>query len=58
MEELKKCPFCGGEASCDMNILLQDGSFEWSVECNDCGVMTYGYKDPKKAMEVWNRRVE
>lgn len=51
MDELKPCPFCGGEA-------YLESVFDWvCVECNGCKVSTKAYEDPKEAEEVWNRRV-
>ncbi len=41
MEELKKCPFCGGEASFsiknDFSRNLIKG-YEFNIRCNKCGV--------------------
>ena len=58
MEELKKCPFCGGEADCSESMMLSNGSFEWAVECVECGAITCGFKTPRQAMQAWNKRVE
>jgi hypothetical protein len=53
MEELKKCPFCGGEATTYKN---KAGFF--GVMCKDtpfCCTMT-GYNTREKAIEAWNTR--
>lgn len=54
MAELKKCPFCGGEA-----FLYQSGNtscgFFGEVICKKCGVRTERvYKN--LAIKVWNNR--
>ena len=51
MDELKPCPFCGGEAEyysdCDMV----------KVHCSVCGANTSGWFDePEEATADWNRR--
>lgn len=72
MEELKKCPFCGGEASVKMEHKHSIGWTIWCT-CNKCHAETSGYcpdlskehraldniDDCKKlAIKEWNRRVE
>ena len=62
MDNLKTCPFCGGEAYYSYN----DGS--WYVACFDCGSkefesMAFGYPPSNmkerrdEAIKRWNRRV-
>lgn len=55
MEELKPCPFCGGEA-----VLFAYEIFcEHSVRCKSCYCGTEeGYRTGKEAIEAWNRRIE
>lgn len=52
-DELKPCPFCGGEAiidGCDDTL--------WIVVCKECNA-SIGYKETKEeAIEAWNRRIE
>lgn len=72
MEELKKCPFCGGEASVKME---HKHSIGWTIwcGCKNCYAESSGYcpdltnenialgnieKCKKLAIEAWNRRVE
>ena len=50
-EELKRCPFCSGEAS-----IRQDYEGFWRVQCGDCGIQTLNYIKPEYAIKVWNRR--
>lgn len=72
MKELKKCPFCGGEARLKMECKRDIGWTIW-CECNSCYAKIPGYcpkltkenmaleniKDcEKSAIEQWNRRVE
>ena len=61
MEELKPCPFCGGEALLEEFIVRK--GFEACVVCTGCLVTmptsTYdeSEKAARKAIEAWNRRV-
>ena len=60
MAELKKCPFCGGEAySYKSKNLL--GEMFCGIECesNECIVHTMiaEYPTEEKAIEQWNNRV-
>lgn len=55
MDELKPCPFCGGEA----DYYLGDGGY---VQCSHClATIPYRYELPygegkKQAITAWNRR--
>lgn len=51
MEELKKCPFCGGEAK------IVGYSLFWIV-CEECLAETAGFATKEEAIKAWNRRVE
>lgn len=55
-EELKKCPFCDGEAVKKEFHKLMDPYNFWYIECQNCYAKTGGYRVPKKAIEAWNRR--
>lgn len=58
MTELKRCPFCGGEAEIIEHIF---GTLEHSygVECTDCGAKTWQfYSEKTDVIEAWNRRAE
>jgi hypothetical protein len=50
MEELKLCPFCGGEADWSAGI----GWF--AIVCQTCFVETEAYSSADDAQGVWNRR--
>lgn len=50
MEQLKPCPFCGGEA--------YFYEFERCIGCLNCGVETVSYHTEEEAIEAWNRRIE
>lgn len=56
MEELKPCPFCGGEAR------IQTFHFRYRVGCgtNGCiaGRFNRAFDTPEKAAAAWNRRAE
>ena len=58
MEELKKCPFCGGEGILKVNHGFNKEVVSAFVYCGECGVNTLSYALEKTAKEVWNRRVE
>ena len=59
MEQLKKCPFCGGEA--DVFKASDLGDFSWNsdrftVKCRSCFCGTGLYSDSERAIEMWNTR--
>ena len=71
-DNLKPCPFCGGEAALKSNEYgcgvydcagaLVDTYYEkptvfW-CECNECGAMATGCDTFGEAIEAWNRRVD
>ena len=51
MNELKKCPFCGGRVAMNQDY---EGFYVSCVE-EDCVVMTNSYAE-KEAVEKWNTR--
>lgn len=51
-DELKPCPFCGGEAE-----ILQRGAMSTSIRCKDCGCRTGECAYEDAAIFNWNRRV-
>lgn len=53
-EELKPCPFCGGEAV----LISNDKEQLYSVECQSCDCGTCDHLGPEIAIDVWNRRVK
>ena len=57
MDELKPCPFCGGEARLEPELKsVEDYSdFHW-VTCRECYAMSLGTYGEDKAIEAWNRR--
>ena len=60
MEELKPCPFCGGEAEVTDEDSYGFSNGDWFVCCNECH--TYlgfdsQYETPQEAIEAWNRRI-
>lgn len=58
MEELKKCPFCGGEAILEVYYGFNKEVIFSYVYCRECGVSTRSYALEKTAQEAWNRRME
>lgn len=57
MNELKPCPFCGGEARI-RDFTMVDLEPEIDVFCINCGAQTFVYETKDDAIEAWNRRVE
>lgn len=56
MEELKKCPFCGGEAE-NEGLKGFDGKVIIArVVCKQCGASTKSYASANGANEAWNNR--
>ena len=53
-QELKRCPFCGGQAMERTGLYKGDFSY---VYCPTCGVRTLQYSDIKDAIKDWNTRV-
>lgn len=59
-DELKKCPFCGGEA--ELSHTYEAGKFSFVI-CVQCGVrirlipISYEYSSDKEAIKAWNERV-
>lgn len=53
LNELKPCPFCGGE-----NVKTQYELFRPYIICYKCHAQTPCYNDYKSAKEAWNRRVD
>lgn len=51
-EELKPCPFCGGE-----NIIVSNWGM-WRCWCRDCGAKSNDEIYRKDAVNAWNRRTE
>jgi Lar family restriction alleviation protein len=62
--ELKPCPFCGGEAYTYTAINIEKGIRRryWLVHCKKCGLNypTGSHKcfEELKAIECWNRRAD
>lgn len=51
MEELRKCPFCGGEAETRCAV-----AYAGYVECLSCGSHTKICYTKSEAIAAWNRR--
>lgn len=57
-DNLKPCPFCGGQASVQM-MFHSMLSNEYFVKCKKCGAETERYyKGRYGAVKAWNRRYE
>ena len=62
MEELKPCPFCGGEANLFSEESIDGGYGHWVI-CQSCGAKALTYYDvlykskaKEYAVNTWNRR--
>ena len=63
-DELKPCPFCGGQARLKKHYKLEQ---TWYVQCHKCGIRTPNstqtpYQNWAEArdypVKMWNRRAE
>ncbi len=58
--ELKPCPFCGGEAELYITKHIPSG-FEYTPRCKNkscCGRQTKKYLVKETAVAMWNRRAD
>lgn len=58
MEELKRCPFCGGEAEFEYTESYSSHRY-YFVQCTECGCKSDDFEDDpgmKKAVAAWNNR--
>ena len=60
-DDLKPCPFCGGEAEVTDEDSYGFSDGDWFVCCTECH--TYlgfdsQYETPQEAIEAWNARVD
>ena len=53
MTELRKCPFCGGEAE-TYPYYCPDG---WYIGCGECSCDLGVFDTKEEAIEAWNKRV-
>lgn len=60
--ELKPCPFCGGEAKTHVCVELENTKLSimlagyYGVHCTKCHVATTPYENEDEAIKVWNKR--
>ena len=54
-DELKPCPFCGGEGRINAKHYV-NGVHKWWVQCAMCSAQTAAVSDPLFAITKWNRR--
>ena len=54
--ELKRCPFCGGEAALATWRDERNRLNPSAVRCTDCGARTEVYNRKREAIEAWNYR--
>ena len=58
MNELKPCPFCGGEAKVIKDGTLTDQSVIYSALCTCCRTQCYWFETKEETIEAWNTRAE
>ena len=58
MTELKKCPFCGGEAEIRITEWDNSSKTHYSVMCQKCESETTLYKTEAEAIAAWNKRAK
>ena len=51
-QELKPCPFCGGEAETYPYYFN-----EWYIGCSECSCDLGVFDTKEEAIEAWNKRV-
>lgn len=56
MKELKKCPFCGGDAENKGMKDFEGNTILAFVACKQCGAQTRAYASVDAAKEAWNSR--
>lgn len=63
MTEIKKCPFCGGEANLHSNYSQKADCYYIFVQCSNCFCKSLSVKSEhpvskigQQAVEAWNRR--
>ena len=55
-ENLKPCPFCGGEAKSKSSVDVFGHEGFFSVLCRKCYARTGYYETEAEVIEAWNRR--
>ena len=55
-DELKPCPFCGGEAMPVKQIEGRYAIARYSVSCNGCGLVAFYEATEAEAIAAWNTR--
>lgn len=61
MDDLKSCPFCGGEAEYfSERIFIMNNAFLMGIKCKSCGgaVIDSNKKHcPNDVVRAWNKRI-
>lgn len=55
--EMKPCPFCGGEPVIVEEMWDMDGVPKYLVRCKDCDSQNGEYDDEYEAIDAWNERI-
>jgi Lar family restriction alleviation protein len=55
-DELKRCPFCGGEPLCHQIGKARTNEKMWRVVCMKCVAGTTMAFDSQHAKNLWNKR--
>ena len=59
MDNLKKCPFCGGKPVIETRIQHSEGNNVVVIRCEVCGASTklFNESETDKGYRMWNMRV-
>lgn len=57
LADLKRCPFCGGEAKVFTYRNERERTNPTVVKCKECGTKTATYYRYSLALQAWNERV-
>lgn len=55
MQELKRCPFCGGPAE-EVVTGKNTGDWKYRIRCKECGITTGATVCSPTHVDKWNRR--
>ena len=59
MEELKKCPFCGGDAVMETFTTAMEKKPRFRVRCTNCSCdLGWDHWSLEEAQDAWNKRTE
>lgn len=57
-DELRPCPFCGGEAAVSIVPFINAEGSGYVAQCESCWAKSGYYQTKAEAIEAWNRRAD